>query len=209
MAGKPTDPRAPGFNVKSERYEQLLKKYKRMANTADKRMLSLEKLSEEKGFTNIKKWAYNDAINDIRKWSGEGRTRWSTKAPESTQGLLAKIKDIDRFLHAPSASKRSIVNLYQQEADTINDRYGLDLDWEDMGKFFESKIWEKLARMYGSKTAVKMIGSIQKSGMTKRQIRKEMKSNDFRISDEAEVNHLLSEALGDINFAELERLGVL
>lgn len=190
-------------------YEKLYKEYKRIANTADKRLLSLEKLSEQAGYKNIKNWAYSDAMHDIKRWSGEGRTRWNTKPPTTTQGIVAKMNDIRRFLQAPSASKRSVTQMWQREADTINDRYGLDLDWQDMGKFFESKTWEKLSRQYGSKTAVKMIGSIQKSGMTKRQITAALKNDkEFRISDEAEVNHLIAQALPGINFAELGRLGV-
>lgn len=202
------DPRRPKDTIWTPTRESLLKEYKRIANTADKRLLSLENLSKQEGYTNIKRWAYNDAMQDIKKWSGEGRRRFSTKPPESTQGLIAKIKDIRRFLNAPTASKRSITQMYNKEAKTINERYGLDLSWEDMGKFFESKTWEKLSKKFGSKTAVKMIGSIQKSGMTKRQIRAEMKSNDFRISNEAEVNQRIGEALDILNFAELGRLGV-
>lgn len=135
--------------------------YKRLATTADKRLQRLVILSKQQGYGDALNWAYRKAQNDIRKWSGENRSRWLTKPPENPEKLLAKITDIKTFLELPTSTKTGIKNVYKKRADTINQKYGTKLSAGDMSKLFQSKLWmEMMDADYGSDTAMKIIAAV-------------------------------------------------
>ena len=152
---------------------ELLKLYKKRAKLADQYMRRLEKLSNEKGYENVKQFAYARAVHDIETWSGEGKKRWDTKAPRTKQGILAKLADIERFLTSPTASKTGIKDIYEKRADTMNKRYGVDADWQKLAKYYQRGINTKFDARFGSKTSLIAIGKIQ---MNSKQIRKAIKS---------------------------------
>ena len=152
---------------------ELLKLYKQRAKLADQYMRRLEKLSTEKGYENVKQFAYARAIHDIESWSGEGKRRWDTKAPKTKQGIQAKLADIERFLTSPTASKTGIKNIYEKRAETMNKRYGVDANWQNLAKYYQRGINKKFDAHFGSKTSLIAIGKIQ---MNSKQIRKAIKS---------------------------------
>ena len=139
----------------------LMKEYRQLAKQADQRLVRLEKLSDKKGFENVLEHAYSRAMKSIEKWSGSGASRFNRKPPATEAGLRSKISDIKRFLGMSSSSKAKIKRNYMKRADKINEQYGTDITWEDLDDLFESEQWEKLAKEYGSKTAMKVIGQIQ------------------------------------------------
>ena len=63
-------------------------------------------------------------------------------------------------MEAPTSTKSSIVNMYQSRADTINDKYGTNLNWTDLGEFFESELFEKLSSKYDSDTVMQVLGTM-------------------------------------------------
>lgn len=142
-------------------YDRLLKEYKKLAKRADQRLVRLENLSKEQGFSGVKNWAYGVAQKAIRRWSGSEGIRFNTKAPSKMQALRAKIRDIKSFLSSVTSTKSGITKVYKKRAATLNKNNGTNFSWEDVGKFFESAEYEKMEREYGSDTAVKTIGVIQ------------------------------------------------
>lgn len=142
---------------------ELSKYYKTIAARADSRLRALEKLSRSEHYKSATQWAYSTAMKEISYWSGEGSRRFSNGMPKNKNSLLAKIKSIERFLSSPTSTKTGIKNVYQKKADTMNSRYGTDFTWEDLGNFFTSGMAEKLSKEYGSKTALKAIGTIQRT----------------------------------------------
>lgn len=143
--------------------------YKRLAKVADQRLVRLEKLAEKQGFESVTQYAYKAAARELTLNFGANpdRPRFNTKLPTTSKGeiitelyneRLAVLKD---FLTSPTSTKGGIVDVYQQRADTLNDRYGTQLSWQDMADFFESGQAERLFKEYGSKTVLKAIGTIQ------------------------------------------------
>lgn len=145
-----------------ESYDYLVQRHKQLAKAADTRLRRLEALSGEKGFGSVLNWAYAKAKKLIRKWSGENAEYFDVKPPSKMQSLRAKIKDMERFMAMPSSSKRTLVKLYKQRAETLNKQYGTKFTWESMGSFFESREWEDMEKDYGSDTAIMVIGEFQK-----------------------------------------------
>ena len=66
--------------------------YTRLAKQADQRLVRLEKLSNEPGFENVKKYAYAAAMRDIESYGGAGKKmRFNTKPPKAPQLFREKI----------------------------------------------------------------------------------------------------------------------
>lgn len=145
------------------RYNALVSDYRKIAKRADQRLLELERLSTQKGFENVKEWAYRVAMRNIKYWNGEGSKRFNTKPPNDIGLLKAKMRDIEEFLQSVTSTKSGIKKVYQKRVNEINKKYGTKFTWEDIGKYFERKGNEKLDKQYGSKTMLMAIGIFQKN----------------------------------------------
>lgn len=168
----------------TKKYRAALKEYRKLAKRADQRLLRIERYAQRPEYENITQYAYARAMRDIRAWSGENAKRFNTTPPTKTQSLLAKINDIKYFLQAATSSIKPTqdnavyrevngvktlvgggVDLtYAKRAATLNKEYGTDVTWENVGWMFESALYRNLAKSVGdSKTAVRIIGQIQKN----------------------------------------------
>ena len=170
--------------------------YRQLAKKADQRMVRLEKLSTQQGFTSVKKYAYAKAErNIVKKWGGsETKPRFNTTPKGmSDRDLTRKISDIRSFLDAPSSTKKDIVKIYQKGADTVNKKYpeGAKLTWEDIAKFYSSKTADKLKTQFKNSSvmllAIKSIKAIGIENISKKDIQKAT-AKTLTISDDKIVN---------------------
>lgn len=202
---------------KTEKYNELMKEYRRLAKRADQRLVRIEqRAAKGDKYASMINFAYKKAQVDIRKWSGSEATRFNVKPPTSTVSLKAKIRDIKTFLEAPSSTvlptKDNIIYdlegkvagggikmTFDKRANTLNQKFGEYLDnpftWQNVGDFFESALWKKMdAKFKDSGTTLKAIGMIQKS---KKQVAAEInagKPSHIHVDDmilDKRVNHLL------------------
>lgn len=200
------------MNQASE-YHKLLTEYRILAKRADQRLVRLEKLSKQKGFEVVKQWAYKNAATDAVLWGANpSKPRFNIKPPVDKNGrpstikLQAKIQDIKSFLEKPTSTKAGIMKVYDKKAQTLNEKYkdyGLDLSWSDVGDLFESKLYKKLGKSFGSGTRIRAIAVIKEN---EAQILKDFKAhkashiktaNDDEVVDEA-VKRMLSYYKGDV-----------
>lgn len=128
-----------GKNIDAFKAE--LKEFKKLAKRADERLRQIkDNYSKRKGFENMINWAYKKAMRDIKHWSGNDATTFNQGASKlSLNQLRAKKHDVEEFLNAPTSKISSTVDLYQRRADTINERYGTNFSWEELGTVFEDK----------------------------------------------------------------------
>ena len=147
--------------------EQLLKIYRKVAKISDQRLVRLEALSTKKDFKQVRQWAYKGAVMDAMQWGASTeKPRFNIKPPEHRTQLKAKINDMLNFLEKPTSTRGGIVEVYQRKADTLNQKYkeyGLNLNWSDVGTFFESALYKKLSKKYASGTVIKAIGTIKQN----------------------------------------------
>lgn len=168
----------PFFDMPTD-YKEAVKVYKTLAKTADQRLVRLESYSHDPEMGNALQWAYARAQRDIKAWSGEAATRFNTAAPESMQQLMAKIEDIKTFLSSESSTKKGIIGILKERAETFNEKYGTSYSWDELGDFFDSELYEELDKSYGSDSMQEAIGVIQKN---KKKILKALeKSKDINI----------------------------
>lgn len=153
------------YDVGQKPGETLEHYYRRLAKTADQRLVRLERYGDEEFYKTARQWAYARAVQDIKKWRqpGEGMDsfRFNTKPPKDPEDLLAKINDIKTFLTAPTSTKQGITDVYKRRADTINKKYDTNFKWQELAKFYTSGLAELWEAKFGSKTALKTIGVLQ------------------------------------------------
>lgn len=139
--------------------------YRKLAKRADQRLARLEAYSHE--YKGVLNYAYAKALHDIRNWSGENAKRFNTKPPANTNQLRAKIKDIETFLKSETSTlygskkdgTKGIIGVYQKRANTINKKYGLDLNWKQLANFFEKGVFEKLENSFDSGSAFDILNT--------------------------------------------------
>lgn len=183
--------------------------YKTIAKAADARLLNLERLSKKEGYENVLEWGYRLAMYDIHSSFGENSKRFNRKLPDDLRSVYKNIRNVLKFLDEPTSSKQGIDEVYLKRAKTIEDRYGVKVNWQNIAGLFESRLYQKTDSKYGSKTALKAIGFIQRNTDTILKALQENKSISVRLGakfDVVDENKKHLELISNENYdAALER----
>lgn len=178
--------------------ETLTDWYKRLAQTANKRLERAEKYQQQEYFKPAAKWAYAVAQHDIKAFRGEHATRFAGKATGTESQIRSQINAMKKYLASPTSTKQGIISVYKKRAETFNKRYGTNFTWEQLAKYFESGEAKKWEEKFGSKTALKTIGELQKN---KKEVLKSIEENterDIRVDNNI-LQKTVSAALADNN----------
>jgi len=169
--------RPQGKNESLEHYAHAL------AKSADDRMRAIEAASRTKHFEHIKEYAYKGASKDIRKYSKEGLLRWNKSMPKNEEMLKNKIADMQRFMENVTSLPSNVKRSYKNRVDTLNERYGTNLSWEDLAKFYEQDYASVIADMYYETETFQAIDIIKK-------VKKRKNGDDIiqRIKDASDKN---------------------
>ena len=144
----------PTTNVLS--YSDLLAQYKRLAKTANERLRYLEKTGHTKGS------AYRSGMK-MAKSMGTGGKYFTRSNPNNMRVLRSRMREVEKFLGFETSKVSGIKNVYKKICATIQKEYGLSLTPEQLEDVFESAVWDKLDSQFGSKTAVRVMASIQRT----------------------------------------------
>lgn len=190
------------YNIDQKPGETLMQYYRRLAKTADQRLVRLESYEHDKYFKTTTLWAYAKAQKDIQKWQNKGpeaeNLRFNTAPPKGEEKLIAKINDIKSFLASPTSTKQGIINVYKKRADTINGNYGTQFTWQSLAKYYESGNAEAWDAKLGSKTALKTIAQLQKQDKKVKEAIKKGEAKDIRVDDSV-LQKTVDMALADNN----------
>ena len=195
MAKKKT---GENYEVAQGEHETLLQWYKRLQQTADKRLERAEKYSTQEFFKPAMKWAYAKAQQDIKRFNGAGSTKFGKTLPKTEAGIRSKINAMITYLQSPTSTKMGIISVYKKRADKINKNFGTKFTWQSLAKYFESGEAKKWEDKFGSRTALKTIAQLQKN---KKEIIKKIEEEDkrdIRVEDKL-INRTVNEALSDEN----------
>lgn len=185
--------------------DALLSEYKTLTMRADKRLQRLEKYMQRPGYETLEKGAYKRAMRDIKIWSGKGHKRFGTKPPEDVRELQAKINDIKAFLRADTSTLKPgidtqgfAISSYEKAANTFNQRYGSDFNWQEIQNWYGSKKAARVAKaIQASKTVARALGRFKQmmrenpkqSGAA---LRREIANNpNIKLDDDAAVNEAM------------------
>lgn len=186
----------------TEKYKALMSEYRQLAKRADQRLVRLEKRANSgQEWKAVTKYAYANAMEEIRRFSGAEAKRFNVKPPNSTQMLQAKINAMKRFLESPTSTTTGIRRTYEKRVNTINKEYGTDFTWEELKEFFDSALSNKLDAKVDSKTKLIIVGEVQKHSSEIKKALEEHKPIHLKLDDdiaEYEVNKVLQYYKKDI-----------
>lgn len=148
--------------------------YKKIAKAADNRLRRLEELSRNPKYKEVTEWSYKVAQKDIRDMFGSDARRFNKKLPANLNTVYKDINRVLNFLNAPTSTKKQIDEIFVKRANTIKDKYGVDMSWSKTATVFDTVLWKKTGARKASATALKAIGVIQKN---KAQIKRALKEN--------------------------------
>lgn len=140
-------------------FDELLARYRLLADRANKRLKSLERAGMTTGS------AYKNAMRVTSRISGPKGSgkRFPLAKPANARQLKSRINEVQGFLSDVTSTPTGVRSVGQKIGGTISEKYGLDLDPEEIKQTFEGALWSKLNNRYGSDTAVKIIAALQKS----------------------------------------------
>lgn len=147
------------YNIEQKEGESELAYYRRLAKAADQRLVRLEKLSHEKDFGAVNKYAYSRAMADIDIYN-PGGSRFNTKPPEDRRQFKEKIMDMRHFLESPTSTKAGVVETYQKRTDSFNKRFGTNFTWQELATYMDKFPHGKM-KGFGYETSIKAIAQIR------------------------------------------------
>lgn len=167
------------------------KDYKKLAKVADERLRALERLSKQNNpmYSGIKQYAYKRAQSDLGRWANRRRVdatkplRFDVKV-SSQKELEIRLADVKRFLLSETSTLRGVKALYKNQGKKFREEYGVNLSPSQIVNYFATSRADKYDAMYGSKTALKALGYIQKTkAKTVAQLKKSM-DKDKTLDDD-------------------------
>ena len=175
--------------------ESELQYYRSLAKQADQRLRRLEDYASQKGFENVTKWAYADAMRDIHEknpWADRfdqlSMIFKNEKGQLDINSLRGATNRVKAFLESPSSTKRGIKKVYQTRAKTVNEKYGTNFTWEEIGQYFDRSVFDKYDKqLKESGIAIRVMGVMKKAQELSPDQLAEFISKDMHIADQDEV----------------------
>lgn len=188
-------------------YIALRSEYVKLAKRADQRLVRLEQLETKPGFENVTKYAYAWAQKNLQRWSGKPEgSRFNAAIPSDIKSLEAKLHIVKQFLDMQTSTKGGILKTYKKRADALNKKYGTNFTWQDLSKYFNSSIAERAAAKFGSKTALRVIGQMQKKSDEVINAIKSKSENTVMVSGTKNVKKKVAEFLQENGLELLDLL---
>lgn len=148
-----------------ERVIKLQEEYRKNAKLANSRLAALEKRGG-----GILRFSYAGATHDTQALFGTNRFSYKISAMKPEDVDLKQLSmyntSAKNFLEDTTSTYKGFSETAQKRADTINKRfgkYGVNVTPEQIQQLFEDEYFKKLADAYGSTTALRMIGKLQKN----------------------------------------------
>lgn len=199
-------------------WEQTAAKARKLAKRANQRMVRLERYSQRDGYSSIIKYAYaraQDYIRNFIKNTGKPRFRENVKLDKNIKGddpeevfkknvqkIRMDIKALEEFLGSESSTLgesrsgkkiKGIKSIYDKRAQTITDKflskYGLEMDADDLKRFFDSKKQAKLEKDYGSQQMFIIAAIIKKENIkgSRKELEEYVKTH-VKVNNPKELN---------------------
>ena len=143
-------------------YNTLYLEFLKETEKANRYLLRLEKLAQNPEYSAVLDYAYRNAQADIKALGAKGK-RFSVAKPKNIREMQTRINAAKRFTEKPTATKTGIDRIYGKRAKSFSKGAGADMDWKQMANVFESGLWETLKEKFGSKTAQRMVGKIERN----------------------------------------------
>lgn len=170
--------------------------FRQLAKAADQRLLRLERLAADENYKGVLSYAYESAMYDIKALTGNPNARRFNVAVKKTKAgetnvteLRQRISAVKKFLESPTSMKSSITAVYKKRAKSVNQSLGTNFTWQQVGRFFESKGYEKMKALKFTSSAIAKAFTAIKNQTKKADYDKALSQN-IRVSKDAVVNEV-------------------
>lgn len=183
--------------------ELLTQQYRQLAKRANQRLIRLEKRAGANPA--LLDWAYAHAQQDIRKWSGSGKTRYpsTVKQDAPISQLQARIADVEKFLEMETSTITGVKKINDRRVKTINDLYGTNFSAGDFQQFARSGMLDKIKANFGSKSMWKAVAQIQRNMDTIVKQMKQHKAREIIVDeDDAILQYTVDELLSSKQYGK-------
>ena len=159
------------LNANPININELASLHKRLAKRLNQRMVRLENA----GFTSEEGAAYSDYQKLLKRFGHKKRVRENVKLAYGDRDVLymqysnmrAEVKAMQEILQEKSSTVAGWKQIISKRKSTLKSRYGLEFrNNDEMVTFYKSYAFELVARLYGSKQTVKIIGKALREGQT-------------------------------------------
>lgn len=197
MAQKPRKP------SKTEYRKQLESEIKPMIQKANMKLLNLEQLAKQEEYAGVENFAYRQAMQAIKEIRGSGYKRFNM--PANIHQLEKTGREVEKFLSKQTASKAGIEQLYEKNAQFLNEKMGSKFSWQKMGSFLQAAEFEDLKADYDSETAIIMIRQIYKHRRKtgKKRFIEMLEKHQIEELDEVDSDTLAEFVKSNIKWTEL------
>ncbi len=174
---------------KSQYRLELEKEVKPMLAKANMMLLNLETLSKQEGFEGVDDFAYRVALKNIRNIRGEEYKRFNL--PKNIHQLEKTKRALETFLGSTTSTKKGIVSVYEQNAKTLNEKFGSNFSWQQMGAFLKAAGFEDLKKEFDSETAIIMLKEmVNTASLTKEAFVEKLQNHQIKELDEVDSDTL-------------------
>lgn len=152
------------LEARRDRVRALQAEYRKNAKIANSRLYMIEHNADSSG---LWRFSYSSAIHDTQAFFHKNRFSYAISAKNPDKVSLRELTHyntvVKNFLDSPTSTISGFKKVYEKARGTIKDLYGIDISADEAAEFYASSYWKKLSNKYGSKTAAKIVGNIQKA----------------------------------------------
>jgi len=189
-------------------YAELKKQFLVLQKGANDRLYELEQVAKSGDalFKGVLKYAYSSADADIKisPKTGEQIKRFKG-ASKNYQSLLGQVNDLKRFLNMQTSTKTGIKEKYISQTNTMNEKFGLDLSWQQFVDYMQMGTFDKMKSQFGSSTTFEIIAQIQKNAKELNISIKDVIDNHIKTDTDAHTQSLVEKAISQYG-TELKEL---
>lgn len=150
------------FPIEQKPGETLNQYYKRLGKSVDRRLERLKEASAKPFYEHATEYAYEYAMNELHRINGDAAKRFETLPPLNARKREQMLETMKTFLQMQTSTPGGITLMYKRRANKFNEKYGTNFTWQEINTYFDTKQNERWSNKFGSKTALKVIGKIQK-----------------------------------------------
>lgn len=189
---------------KTQYRQDLEKRVLPMMRKANGMLLQLEQMAKNPEYEGIEQFAYRQAMQSIKELRGEGFRRFAM--PKNIHKLEKLERELDKFMSAPTASKKGIEALYEKNARTLNEKFGSSFSWQRMGAFLQAAEFEDMKDTFDSATAMIAMKAIKKHmWKSKKSFIEKLQKHEIKELDEVDSDTLAEFIQSEIKWTELRK----
>lgn len=139
---------------------EMQENYRREVQRVNKQLYRLEKAYADKP-EKLMETAYGSIMRDIKAEFGDQK-RFGKSMPANMNEYRKRMNIIQRFYDKPTSTLSGTRRVYENRAETLSGKLGVNVTADDLKAFFDNGLWASLRGKYDSAKSVKYWATIER-----------------------------------------------